>query len=131
MQRRILLVEDDPKIRNTIELYLQREGYDVATADDGVRALEIASQVDPHLVVLDLMLPRLDGLQVCRALRERGDAAILYARRSIAALGSQWLELVSGEGVRYSLVNSSGPLIRSIPSRKCRVRNSVIPLAYH
>ena len=77
MRRRILLVEDDPKTRNTVTLYLQREGYEVATADDGVRALEVAAAVDPHLVVLDLMLPRLDGLQVCRSLRERGDAAII------------------------------------------------------
>ena len=77
MRRRILLVEDDPKTRSTVTLYLQREGYEVATADDGVRALEVAAAVDPHLVVLDLMLPRLDGLQVCRSLRERGDAAII------------------------------------------------------
>lgn len=71
MRRRILLVEDDPKTRETVALYLQREGYEVATADDGVRALELATSFDPHLVVLDLMLPRLDGLGVCRALRER------------------------------------------------------------
>src|SRR5688572_24327237 len=60
-----------------VALYLQREGYDVATAGDGVRALEVAREVSPHLVVLDLMLPGLDGLQVCRALRETGDAAII------------------------------------------------------
>ena len=77
MRRKILLVEDDPKIRGTVELYLQREGYEVSTADDGVRALEVAAEVKPHLVVLDLMLPRLDGLEVCRALRASGDAAII------------------------------------------------------
>ncbi len=77
MRRRILLVEDDPKTRETVALYLQREGYEVATAEDGVRALDVAREVDPHLVVLDLMLPRLDGLQVCRALRENGDTAII------------------------------------------------------
>ena len=70
MRRRILLVEDDPKTREMVALYLQREGYDVATAGDGVRALEVAKEREPHLVVLDLMLPRLDGLAVCRALRE-------------------------------------------------------------
>ena len=77
MRKRVLLVEDDEKTRAMVALYLQREGYDVATADDGVRALEVAREVSPHLVVLDLMLPRLDGLQVCRELRERGDAAII------------------------------------------------------
>jgi len=77
VRRKVLLVEDDPKIRGTIALYLQREGYDVSTADDGVRALEVAAEVKPHLVVLDLMLPRMDGLEVCRALRASGDAAIV------------------------------------------------------
>lgn len=70
MRRRILLVEDDAKTREMVALYLGREGYDVATAEDGVRALEVAREREPHLVVLDLMLPRMDGLAVCRALRD-------------------------------------------------------------
>jgi len=77
MRRRILLVEDDPKTRATVALYLQREGYDVAVAEDGVRALEMAREREPHLVVLDLMLPRLDGMEVCRALRESSSTAII------------------------------------------------------
>lgn len=77
MRRRILLVEDDPKTRSTVALYLQREGYDVATAADGEEALSLARERNPHLVVLDLMLPRVDGLEVCRVLRETGDAAII------------------------------------------------------
>ena len=77
MRRRILLVEDDPKTRETVSLYLQREGYEVATADDGVRALELARTFEPHLVVLDLMLPRLDGLEVCRRLRDTSDTALI------------------------------------------------------
>jgi DNA-binding response OmpR family regulator len=77
MRRRILLVEDDPKTRSTVALYLQREGYDVLTAGDGVEALDLARAREPHLVVLDLMLPRMDGLEVCRALRESGGAAII------------------------------------------------------
>jgi DNA-binding response OmpR family regulator len=84
MRRRILLVEDDPKTRGTVALYLEREGYDVATAEDGVQALELAQEKDPHLVVLDLMLPRLDGLEVCRTLRERANnpAIIMVTARS-------------------------------------------------
>ena len=70
MRRRILLVEDDPKTREMVALYLQREGHEVVTADDGVRALEAVREHEPHLVVLDLMLPRMDGLAVCRALRD-------------------------------------------------------------
>lgn len=75
MRRRILLVEDDPKTRETVALYLRREGHEVVTAGDGVRALEAAHEHEPHLVVLDLMLPRMDGLAVCRALREVGPAS--------------------------------------------------------
>lgn len=74
MRRRILLVEDDPKTRATVVLYLEREGYEVATAADGVEALERARAWEPHLIVLDLMLPRMDGLAVCRALREGAGA---------------------------------------------------------
>lgn len=77
MRRRILLVEDDPKTRATVALYLQREGYEVASAEDGVRALDVAGELKPHLVILDLMLPRMDGLEVCRRLRERGHVAII------------------------------------------------------
>ncbi|HEX7150950.1 MAG TPA: response regulator transcription factor, partial [Thermoanaerobaculia bacterium] len=77
MRRRILLVEDDPKTRAMLALYLEREGYEVATAEDGVRALEVAREREPHLVVLDLMLPRLSGLDVCRNLREESNAAIV------------------------------------------------------
>ena len=77
MRRRILLVEDEPKTREMIALYLQREGYEVAVAEDGVRALEVAREREPHLVVLDLMLPRLDGLEVCRRLRETAQTAII------------------------------------------------------
>jgi DNA-binding response OmpR family regulator len=77
VRRRILLVEDDPKTSATVALYLQREGYEVATAADGVEALERAREREPHLVVLDLMLPKLDGLAVCRALREGAHPAII------------------------------------------------------
>lgn len=76
-RKRVLLVEDDPKMRSTIALYLEREGYEVATAEDGVKALDVAREREPHLVVLDLMLPRLDGLEVCRRLRETSDTAII------------------------------------------------------
>ena len=84
VRRRILLVEDDPKTRETVALYLRREGHEVVTADDGVRALEAAHEHEPHLVVLDLMLPRMDGLAVCRALRESGNppAIIMVTARS-------------------------------------------------
>jgi DNA-binding response OmpR family regulator len=68
-RRRVLLVEDDPKTREVVELYLRREGHEVATAADGVAALEAFGAHAPHLVILDLMLPRLDGREVARRIR--------------------------------------------------------------
>jgi len=73
----VLIVEDDNKTASLINLYLQREGYDTAVAVDGVEALKLARQQNPAVVILDLMLPRLDGWEVCRKLREFSDVPIL------------------------------------------------------
>jgi DNA-binding response OmpR family regulator len=74
-QRTILIVEDDAPLRDTIAYNLRGEGYLVLTAADGVAALDIARQNPISLVLLDLMLPRLDGLDVCRQLRSRPETA--------------------------------------------------------
>lgn len=73
----ILVVDDDPTISEVVARYLEREGYDVHTAPDGVKALEQARLNCPDLVVLDLMLPRVDGLEVCRQLRADGHVPII------------------------------------------------------
>ena len=65
----ILVVEDEPTVRDVVVRYLQREGYGVATAGDGEEGLRLALEQRPDLVVLGLMLPVLDGLEVCRRLR--------------------------------------------------------------
>jgi two-component system, OmpR family, alkaline phosphatase synthesis response regulator PhoP len=75
-RRRVLLVEDDPKTREVVELYLRREGHDVRTAADGLTALEAFAAHAPHLVILDLMLPRLDGREVAQRLRTQAGAAV-------------------------------------------------------
>jgi len=80
---RILIVEDEPKTRETTRLYLEREGFEVASAEDGLVALRKAREHPPDLVVLDLMLPGLNGYDVCRALRrERGIPIIMLTARS-------------------------------------------------
>lgn len=66
---RVLVVEDDPTVREVVERYLEREGIVVDSVGDGLVALEHAAACWPDLVVLDLMLPGLDGLEVCRRLR--------------------------------------------------------------
>lgn len=74
---RILVVEDEPALVDTLEYSLTRQGYDVSVATDGLKALEIARQVLPDLVVLDVMLPNLDGFEVCRILRQETNAPII------------------------------------------------------
>ncbi|MFN0096055.1 MAG: response regulator [Dehalococcoidia bacterium] len=66
---RILVVDDEPVVVEVVERYLQREGYAVVTALDGRQAMEQFDETRPHLVVLDLMLPRLSGMEVCQRIR--------------------------------------------------------------
>jgi DNA-binding response OmpR family regulator len=82
-EARILLVEDEPSIREVVSLYLRRAGYQVTVVDNGQAAMDALASQLPDLVVLDLMLPRVDGLEITRWLRERGDTPIimLTARR--------------------------------------------------
>jgi DNA-binding response OmpR family regulator len=82
-QARILVVEDEPSIGEVVSLYLRRAGYQVTVVEDGAAALESLAGQLPDLVVLDLMLPKVGGLEVTRWLRERGDTPIimLTARR--------------------------------------------------
>ncbi len=74
---RVLLVEDDAEIADVLRRSLRNEGYEVRTSADGVDALDAAAGFVPDLVVLDLGLPRLDGIEVCRRLRAEGDVPIL------------------------------------------------------
>jgi len=77
IQRPILIVEDDKKTASLVELYLQREGFQTVVAPDGREALELARHHDPMLVVLDLMLPLVDGWEVCRELRSWSNVPII------------------------------------------------------
>jgi two-component system response regulator MprA len=70
---RILVVDDEPQLRRALERALKLEGYDVDQAADGEEALAAMSEASPDAVVLDVLMPRRDGLEVCRELRSRGD----------------------------------------------------------
>ena len=76
-QTTILVVEDEPSVSEVVSLYLKRAGFHVLSASDGQVALELLSQQLPDLVVLDLMLPQVDGLEITRWLRGRGDTPII------------------------------------------------------
>jgi two-component system alkaline phosphatase synthesis response regulator PhoP len=75
--KRVLVVDDDVKTVELVKLYLNRDGYRVLAAYDGVEALRLAQESHPDLIVLDLMLPGLDGLEVCRTLRKESDVPII------------------------------------------------------
>ncbi len=73
----LLLVEDDPRIRGALRLALTDEGYHVVEAATGEQALDELGVATPDVVLLDLMLPGIDGLEVCARIRDRGDLPII------------------------------------------------------
>jgi two-component system alkaline phosphatase synthesis response regulator PhoP len=74
---RVLVVDDDPGIVKVVRAYLEQEGFEVLVAYDGKKAMQIARNDKPDLVVLDLMLPEMDGWDVCRTLRKESDVPII------------------------------------------------------
>ena len=86
MTHLILIVEDDTTIAGWLKLFLEQEGFAVETAHDGAAGLTLARSLAPDLIILDLMLPRLDGMELCRTLRRESDVPIimLTARAALA-----------------------------------------------
>ena len=75
--QKVLVVEDEENLVEALRYNLEREGYDVLTAMDGEKGLELAKGSNPDIIILDIMLPRLDGLEVCRILRRENNTPIL------------------------------------------------------
>ena len=76
-QARVLVVDDEPNIREALAINLRREGLDVVFASDGLQAVDMARSAKPDLIVLDIMLPGMDGFQVCRTIRDESTVPIL------------------------------------------------------
>ena len=74
---KILIVDDDSNICNLLRIYLQKEGFETISAEDGEKALELFETARPDLVLLDIMLPKLDGWQVCREIRKNSQCPII------------------------------------------------------
>ncbi len=74
---RALVVDDEPALAKVVAAYLERDGFNVAVAHDGERAIELARSESPDVVILDVMLPGIDGIEVCRRLRSFSDAYIV------------------------------------------------------
>ena len=77
MKYKILIVDDDINICELLRLYLEKEGYETSVANDGARAVELTRLYSPDLILLDIMLPRLDGWQVCREIRKFSETPII------------------------------------------------------
>ncbi|MGP4017621.1 response regulator transcription factor [Saccharopolyspora sp. 5N708] len=82
---RVLVVDDDHAVRDVVRRYLERSGYEVGLAGDGETALRLFTEREPDLVVLDLMLPGIDGLEVCRRVRARSQVPVVM----LTALGEE------------------------------------------
>jgi len=76
-RRHVLVVDDEQPLAELVGSYLEREGFDVTLACDGEQAVELARELDPAVIVLDLMLPGLDGIEACRRIRQFSDAYIV------------------------------------------------------
>lgn len=87
-QARVLVVDDDRVFTQIIASVLEREGFMVATASDGEEGLQKAQDLKPHLIILDVMMPKLDGYEVCRRLREQPITANILILM-LTALGEQ------------------------------------------
>ncbi|MBB5324106.1 two-component system response regulator VicR [Anoxybacillus tepidamans] len=77
MEKRILVVDDEKPIADILQFNLQREGYEVICAYDGVEALQKVEEIIPDLILLDIMLPQKDGMEVCREVRKKYDMPII------------------------------------------------------
>ena len=94
LHNKILIVDDDPNIREVLQVLLSSEGFDVTTADGGEEALRKQKDLDPDLVILDIMMPEMDGVEVCARIRSRSAVPILF----LTALDTEKDE-VAGLGV--------------------------------
>ena len=75
--RKIMIVDDDLNICELLRLYIEKEGYSTVIANDGETAVELFSREQPSLILLDIMLPKMDGWQVCREIRKTSDCPII------------------------------------------------------
>ena len=74
---KVLIIEDDKRIANWVKVYFERAGFSATVAHDGLAGLKLARRMNPDLIILDLMLPRMDGVELCKILRQKSDVPII------------------------------------------------------
>jgi two-component system, OmpR family, response regulator MprA len=96
VQPRLLVVDDDPDVRDSLRRALGYAGYSVATAANGADALSVVGRSPVDLIILDVLMPMLDGFETCRALRERGDATPVLTLTALDAVDDRVAGLEAG-----------------------------------
>ena len=115
MREKVLIVEDEPNLLAALEYTMEREGYDALTADNGEAGLRIAREESPDIIILDVMLPALDGFEVCRLIRRESGVPIIM----LTARGDR------NERVRGVELGADDYLVKPLSVRElvARVRN--------
>ena len=129
MNERILVVDDEPKIVKLARDYLERSGYAVLTAGDGRTALAMARSEKPDMVVLDLNLPELDGLDVCRTLRRESDVPIIMLTARIDET-DRLIGLELGADDYITKPFSPRELVARVRAVLRRVRGGLVPTEF-
>jgi DNA-binding response OmpR family regulator len=153
----VLIIEDDRKTADLVALYLQKEGFETITANDGLQGLKLAEIHDPIFIVLDLMLPGIDGWEVCRRVRQRSNVPILmltargeefdrvlgltigsddymvkpFSPRELVARVKAILRRGRGDSAAKSEVLSSGSVLLDLNKRRLTIDNRPVTLTHH
>ena len=99
----VLVVEDDKEIREGVEIYLKSQGYEVFQAADGVEGLEVIEKEDIHLAIVDIMMPRMDGISMVVKLREKYDFPVIFLSAKSEEINEDTVEVtVDGEPVKMT-----------------------------
>ena len=137
MNQKILVVDDEKNIADIIKFNLKKEGYEVLTAYDGEEALDIIFSKDPDLILLDIMMPKIDGFQVCRKVREKKSTPIVMLTARAEEVDKVLvLELGADDyvtkpfSVRGAHGEGKGKFKKSLISRKSKEENSKSIVTY-
>jgi len=156
-QKTVLVVEDDENTSSLIALYLEREGFLPVTAGDGEKALALARKYRPDLVILDLMIPRIDGWEVCRRLRQTSEVPVImltargeeidrvagltlgaddyvvkpFSPRELVARVKAVLRRTSPAPIKEERMLIHGPICMDLEKRRLSVDNQPVSLTPH
>ncbi|MHA2067079.1 MAG: response regulator transcription factor [Candidatus Thorarchaeota archaeon] len=137
--KRVLVVDDDVKTVELVKLYLNRDGYRVLIAHNGVDALRLAREGHPDLIVLDLMLPGIDGLEICRTLRAKSDVPIIMLtaktteKDKLTGLGLGADDYVTKPFSTKELAARVRTVLRRLPGERgpAEIKNGELTINFH